>query len=395
MNIKLIKSEADYRSALSLAESLMDSEPGSPEEEELELVTILIERYEKEHVVIEPPDPVEAILFRMEQQGLTRKDLEKFIGSQGKVSEILNRKRSLSLSMIRSLHDGLDIPYESLMGDERQHSNIRVYNWHDFPFTEMVKHGYFRNFNGSLNEAKQKADELLNGLFRNLQNQSSNLMYCRHANSNVNENALMAWQAVVQGIVNEYCYPEYIPNLITPDWINEVVRLSKFEQGPLLAKELLEKFGIPLVIIPVLSGTYLDGASFMSSKKNPVIGLTLRFDRLDNFWFTLIHELAHVHLHLKKEDFVFFDDTEHRTSSDCYPEEIEADDFTSKVLIPERQWQEEQAKLIDDRSVIDFANQLGISPAIVAGRLRYEQNNYQIFTHLVGHKKVRELFSVA
>src|SRR5512138_2146000 len=115
MKPKVIKTEADYETALAHVETLMDAGPGTPQEEELELFAVLIENYERENFPIGLPDPVEAIQFRMEQQGLTRKDLEKYIGSPSKVSEVLNYKRPLSLAMIRALHQGLGIPAEVLL----------------------------------------------------------------------------------------------------------------------------------------------------------------------------------------------------------------------------------------------------------------------------------------
>ncbi len=118
MDIRPIKTETDYEAALSRLEEIWDPEPDTPEGDKFEIPMLLIEKYEDTHHPIEPPDPIEAILFRMEQQGLVRKDLEPFIGSRARVSEILNRKRSLSLSMIRRLHEGLHIPLESLVGTE-------------------------------------------------------------------------------------------------------------------------------------------------------------------------------------------------------------------------------------------------------------------------------------
>ena len=111
----ILKTEADYEAALERIEALMDAAPGSSEEEELELLAMLVERYEAEHYPIELPDPVEAIKFRMDQEGLTRKDMIKYLGSQSKVSEVLNYKRSLSLSMIRALTEGLNLPAEVLI----------------------------------------------------------------------------------------------------------------------------------------------------------------------------------------------------------------------------------------------------------------------------------------
>lgn len=117
MNIRPIRSNADLEQALVRMEELWAAEDGTPEADELDVLSILIERYEDEHYPIGPSDPIEAIKFRMEQQGLTPRDLEPYIGSSGRVSEVLNRKRQLSLRMIRRLHDGLNIPYESLMGE--------------------------------------------------------------------------------------------------------------------------------------------------------------------------------------------------------------------------------------------------------------------------------------
>lgn len=100
----------------------MDAKPGSKEGDELEILTTLVEAYEARRYPIDPPDPIDAILFRMEQQGLSRKDLEPYLGHSGRVSEILNRQRALSLDMIRRLHRGLGIPLESLIRPIRQAS---------------------------------------------------------------------------------------------------------------------------------------------------------------------------------------------------------------------------------------------------------------------------------
>lgn len=106
----IIKNEEMHAKALAYVESLMDAKPGSKQEEELELWALLIEQYEKEHYPISDPDPIEAIRFRMDQLGLKQKDLENFIGQKSKVSEVMNRKRPLSLPMIRSLSNHLGIP---------------------------------------------------------------------------------------------------------------------------------------------------------------------------------------------------------------------------------------------------------------------------------------------
>jgi HTH-type transcriptional regulator/antitoxin HigA len=114
MNIRPIKTEADYDKALEEADRLWGSKPGSANGDRLDVLLILIEAYEAKHHAIDPPDPVEAIKFRMEQMNLTRKDLEPLIGPRGRVAEVINRRRPLSLTMIRNLHQTLHIPLESL-----------------------------------------------------------------------------------------------------------------------------------------------------------------------------------------------------------------------------------------------------------------------------------------
>ncbi len=115
MTPKPIKSAAEHTAALARVESLMDAAPGSAAETELEVWGILIEKYEDEHFPVRAPDPIAAIEFRMEQLGLTRSDLLRHIPSRSKVSEVLSRRRPLSLQMIRSLHAGLSIPADVLL----------------------------------------------------------------------------------------------------------------------------------------------------------------------------------------------------------------------------------------------------------------------------------------
>ncbi len=115
MEIKPIKTEKDYNNALKEIEKLFASEPGTPEGDRLDVLSTLVEAYEDEHYFIPAPDPIEAIHYFMESRGLTRVDIEPYIGSQARVSEVLNRKRSLTLSMIQRLHAGLGIPAEILV----------------------------------------------------------------------------------------------------------------------------------------------------------------------------------------------------------------------------------------------------------------------------------------
>lgn len=115
MELKPIRTKRDYEVALRQAEAWWDAPAGSPKAERLDVLTLLIEAYERRHFLIEPPDPIEFLLFIMEQRGLTRKDLEPFIGSRARVAEVVNRVRPLSLEMIRSLSEGLKLPADVLV----------------------------------------------------------------------------------------------------------------------------------------------------------------------------------------------------------------------------------------------------------------------------------------
>jgi HTH-type transcriptional regulator/antitoxin HigA len=113
--LKPIRTKVDHKRALAEVERLWGAKSSTPEGDRLDILATLIDAYEDEHYPMDPPDPVEAIKFRMEQQGLTRKDLETMIGTRTRVAEVLNRKRNLSISMIRRLHEGLGISADVLI----------------------------------------------------------------------------------------------------------------------------------------------------------------------------------------------------------------------------------------------------------------------------------------
>ncbi|MCP4700941.1 MAG: ImmA/IrrE family metallo-endopeptidase [Gammaproteobacteria bacterium] len=393
MKLKIIKTEADYQAALAHVESLMDARPGTPEEEELEKFAILVEAYEQKAFPISLPDPVTAIRFRMEQQGLMRKDLKQYIGSQSKVSEVLNGKCPLSLSMIRALHAGLGIPAEVLLREPGQSLAAVKYNYREYPFSKMFKCGYFKSSHDTLHEARLYAEELLTGLFASFQGRMpKQRIYCHNSKGQPDKLALQAWQARVLALVAELDLPPYHRDNLNGEFLRDVVKLSSLSAGPVLARERLQQRGISLVILSRLPQTYLDGACFKSPSGHPVIGLTLRHDRLDNFWFTLAHELAHMYLHLKNDDVAFFDETEGGRSRSTNSQEIEADTLAANLLIPTEIWRQEKPRLISKKAIETFARRLSISPAIVAGRLRWEADNYNDFGGLLGSKAVRKLF---
>ena len=393
---KIIKSETEYKEALLELKRLIDKDPpvSSPEADQLELLSLFISNYEKEKFPIELPTPIEAIKFRMEQQGLSRKDLIPYIGSRPKVSEVLSGKRTLSLKMIRALNEHLGIPAKVLLQD----SNATIPQEHNiidkckFPIRELVKRRWFQNFQGTLKEAVNNAEELLGVFFKQLGlNKLSPALYRKkvHRNSKMNTYALMAWRARVLNLIQNLTLPTaYKPRSVTKNFIHEVIKLSYLDKGPKLAQEFLNKSGIHLIIVRHLQGTLLDGAVMLLSDRTPVIALTLRHDRIDSFWFCLCHELAHISLHFNdNENDCFFDDLD--VEGDNL--EKEADKLARDSLIPPKDWQ----KISDNPSkncIYNLAVKLRIHPAIIAGRIRYEKHNWCIFSPLVGHKEVRKLF---
>ena len=402
MEPRVLKTEADYEAALAHVETLMDAAPGSPEEKELEVFALLIDTYEQAHHPIDLPDPIEAIKFRMEQQGLLQKDMVPYLGSQSKVSEVLNRKRPLSLTMIRALHEGLGIPAEVLLQEPSQETPEQRYDPRDYPFAEMVKRGYFAPFAGSLREARLRAEALLVDFFSIFKGAVPRPVFCKRTDHAPDVNALLVWEAQALRLARADDLPDYDPAVVDDTALRALVRQSYFSTGPQNARELLNRWGIHLVILRHLPNTYLDGASFIAPWGNPVVGLTLRYDRLDNFWFTLLHELAHVRLHLdqdREDGLAFFDDTQRipaepgDASEDVCEQEANA--FAQDMLIAADVWKRERPTLLPDpseRAVKNVAQELHISPAIVAGRIRWETQNYTQLGSLVGARQVREQF---
>ncbi len=394
MDIKIIKTEDDYELALQEIDRLMDAEPGSPEENRLEVLALLVEIYEEEHFPIDLPDPISAIKFRMEQAGLKQKDLIPYIGSQSRVSEVLNGKRELSKEMIRKLHEGLGIPLEVLLNTAGSDKTEPEFSLSDYPFfNQMVKRGYFKGIK-SLREAKPVAKTLIDNLFSHISQESSVLVYTRKSDRPVDTLALKAWQARALQLLETQEIVPFDANYPQQYLINQLLAISN-HLNPVKIKQALNDAGIHFLILEHLDRTYLDGASFMTKTGNPVIAMTLRYDREDNFWFTLFHELGHIFLHLTKDsNQAFFDDTYANEPGKVDQLEREANEFAQNAMISQKQWQDFKAreKAPDESKIMSFAKKLGISPAIPAGRMRYENQDYRGWSKLVTAHSVRESF---
>lgn len=396
MNIKIIKNPKEYKEALANFNSLIENERHN-QDDLIGVLALLIENYENENFDIGLPDPVSAIEFRMEQMELTRKDMVKYLGSQSRVSEILTRSKPLSLSMIRNLHEGLGIPYDVLMQEQKHTLDQRDVEYTDYPIVAMYNQGFFSKAIKSASEAKSRAEELIKDFFEpvNLtpfsdQNYAHLRSSCAHlTNKRMDELALQAWQAKVLHQTKDITLPECNLKNINLEFLSEVLKLSKFKKGPLLAKEVLAQNGIHLVFQEHLPKTYLDGAAMWGiDRKNPVVGMTIRYDRLDNFWFVLMHELAHVALHLKDSDKPYFDDVEGDNKDS---KEDEADVMALESLVPESKWTEYLSLLTTPESVIGLSKKLSVHPSIIAGRYRKDTGDYRIFNRLIGSKEVREM----
>jgi HTH-type transcriptional regulator/antitoxin HigA len=397
--INVIRTPKELKEALEEVERLVDADPapGTPEGDRLELLSILVEDYERKKLSYLQADPVEAIVFRMEQQNLTQRDLVPFIGSRSKVSEVLARKRPLTLAMIKALHNGLGIPAESLL-TEQDPNALDEYKieWERFPVKELRSRGwldpYLKSTKNNLEALKKFFDDLKPVPMIDVMYRQSN--HIRSARK-MDRYALAAWTARVISVAQKRKPKgKHKEGRIDEDFMRGLVRLSVFENGPVLACQYLDEQGVAVVIEPHLAGTHLDGSAILTSLDFPVIGLTLRHDRIDNFWFTLMHELAHVHLHFDKGVSQFYDDLDVGDQDDM--REQQADATASEALIPQVEWRKSPASKIKSPDAVQhLANKLAIHPAIVAGRIRHESKNFKILTQLVGHKKIRNLFGVA
>ena len=392
MEPRIIKTEDQYEQYLSEVErlALNDPDPNSKDGIRLELLAKLVEDYEKERIVFRKPDPVEAIEFRMEQKGLRQKDIAEILGGKNRASEILSRKRPLTLPMIRALYEKLGIPPELLIreADVIYEPNVEI-SEADVPIDLLLKRGWV--------SSTKAVSEMLN---RFVLPGDSPVMMKRTltfgASARTNHAHVWLWLSRVREIADSrgYLAGRFKKEVITEEMLRYVAKLSWMDKGPRLAKEFLEERGIALVIEPHLPSTHLDGAAMIGKSGAPVIGMSLREDRLDNFWFTLMHELVHVWKHLDGNTRRAIADENIEKASDNATIEKEANEVASEILIPKSVWRRSGAHLNPSTaSIVELAGQLQVSPAIIAGRVRYERRKYSLFSGLVGYRQARVQFS--
>jgi len=394
--IKVIKTEQDYKEALKLIQELIgrDPDPESTEGEQLNLLGTLIQDYEARVFPEELPDPIEAIKFRMEQAGLKPMDLIPYIGSRSRVSEILSGKRPLTLEMIRALEAGLGIPAKVLIKKPKEDANSEYETWSNRLVAEMGKRGYFGNY--SLKNCSKM--ELLKNFFVSIGSPAQIIGLARKSSYRssplTDRRALSAWAVcVLKKAKKVKISTKYKHGNVDLNFMQELAKLSVKDNGPLTAQEHLKKYGIILIIEPHFQKTYLDGATILINKDNPVVGLTLRYDRLDNFWFTLMHELAHIAQHYSSDISLFYDEIEGIKAIDIGEKEREADTLAEEALLPRAKWEVSPARLIPSSMAANsLANELGVHVAVVAGQIRHKGNKYVYLNKIVNDARVRKYF---
>lgn len=391
--VKQIRTDEELDRALARVDEIFHANPGTPESDEMDALVDQIKAYETERYPTAMPSPIDAIEFEMDQRGLIRTDLVPFIGSRAKVSDVLSGKRDITREMARKLHKHLKIPAEVLLqqpGAEFDPIFAKM-DPRKFPLKEMAKLGWIP----TVPNLRDMAEEVMSPLLERAGGRGATIAPAlyrkndnRRINANANPYALMAWRWQTLATATENLpSADYNADAMTPDFLRDVARLSARELGPLLAKNILAENGIALTVTPHLSETHLDGAVLTLPDGRPVIGLTLRYDRIDNFWFCLMHELAHIVLHVGDE---FMDDLKLPGGD---RKEIDADELASEALIPSSAWEKSAVReRPNGMSVINLANELGVHPAVVAGRVRYARGNYRLLSHFVGNGQVRRLF---
>jgi HTH-type transcriptional regulator/antitoxin HigA len=329
-------------------------------------------------------------------RGMSQRDLAVFVGvAEQQIQRYeAERYRSASLERLSEIAAALDITV-------RESAQLRLEPpaetgpdsaW-SFPITEMYKRGYFEDFGGSAAQARKQAHELIPIFFRQAAFDWTPTALHRRSvrtSANVQQAALAAWEARVTVLAERR--PSQVPfdrDRLTEAWLQALVGLSTADNGPHAAIAHLGEAGVTMVVEPHLPGTLLDGAALRTASDLYVVALTVRHDRLDNFWFTLLHEVAHLALHVGTDRFrAIFDETE---SADLSVVETEADAFAYEALIPAERWRTCVSRFTrSEKSVRADAAKLGISPAIVAGRIRREANDYTLLAGLVGSGQVRK-----
>lgn len=395
-DIKPIRNRDDYNKSVALLADLIEADPavGTPEDTKIRVLTNLIEDFENATLPDYEVDPIEAIKLRMDQLGLKDKDLVDYFGSRSRVSEVLSGKRPLTIPMIKNVEEGLGIPASILVGSSVEKRSKR---WSQKTLIIMAQRGYFGQDHADLEPKKILDMGLLKTLFSGQSLASTALL--RQANyrdiSNIDKYHMEAWTSKVLSealqIIKDNNVSAYDKNSLSEERLGELFKLSSKSDGVNEVISALRELGIVVVIEPHLPSTRLDGATLFIDN-NIVIGLTIRFDRLDNFWFTLAHELAHAYIHSESDYSAFFDQL-FNEGAETSRLESEADALAGELLIPTDTWKTSPLRYGSTPTLVKiFADKIGVHPSVVAGRIRHDSKDWSVHSDIVNDEKVRHLF---
>jgi HTH-type transcriptional regulator/antitoxin HigA len=297
--------------------------------------------------------------------------------------------------MIRALEAGLGIPAKALI--QKPDASKGLFRpWSDVLVREMSKRGYFgkKLFDGTNKET------LLAGFFNGHDPAALQLAWRKtHSRLSVRTDnfAALAWAEFIRAKGSRIAPPvKYKDGTVNLVFMQQIVQLSVKENGPLLAQKFLEQHGIVLIVAEHLPKTHADAVTILTDKEKPIIGLSLRYDRIDNFWFTLLHELAHIRLHLHQPDrTVIIDELDAGLGIDISQDERDADALAQEAVVPASKWAISPAKIIPSpMAAQSLANELGVHVAVVAGFIQYKHQSY-IYLRKIIHAddtKVRHMF---
>jgi HTH-type transcriptional regulator/antitoxin HigA len=342
-------------------------------------------------------DPGLSLIVARIAQGLTQKELARKLGLKEQQIQRYEADRysSISIANFERIASVLNVTWEMNL------SNLIGSGWNiasDVSANEVKKilnhgrsHGWFDEGGSSITANEESFNYLQRYVSDHILKYGtpSLLRTGLNVTDYSNDLFLVAWKARVTRVAESIVAAkkvEYRPLDIA--WLLDLIRLSEFDDGPARARELLLNKGIVLIAEPQIPGMKVDGAAFLLEGV-PVIGLTLRRDTLDNFWFTLLHEVAHVILHYRTGLAIgFFDDADELDVDEI---ESEANEFASNLLIAEEKWKRSPARITKSVAVLEkFARELRIHPAIVFGRVQKERGDYATFSNMIGRGNVRK-----
>lgn len=334
-------------------------------------------------------------------RGMSQKDLGDFLGvAEQQIQRYeSDRYRAASLDRLTEVADALSVRIverAELVGSPRL-DTVDPSAWQAFPLAEMYKRGWFEDFSGTLSQARKSASDLIPAFLQGAHSQFVPMALHRksvRSSGQVHEAAIAAWEARVRTLANRNP-PEraFDRDRLTDNWVRGLVALSLDENGPRAAVDYLRDAGISLVIERHLPGTLLDGAALASADHHAIVAMTLRHDRLDNFWFTLLHEIGHLKLHIRLGEYAaIFDDNDSPAADKV---ERDADYFAQEALIPEANWNLAVSRFTrNEKAVMSDAKRFGVAPAVIAGRIRRDASDYTLFRTLVGNGDVRRQFDL-